>query len=140
MRRILLDTNILLDVFLERKPFVQDAVSLIKAVEQNRIQGCVSLLSVAVVHYVVRKQAGTEAASSAVDAMADTFLVAMTSSDVLKKALAVPFRDFEDALQAAVAVESGCEAIITRNSGDFRGGPLPAFTASEYLARLSGRP
>ena len=140
MKRLFLDTNVLLDVFLGRKPFVQDAVALVKVIDQAGVQGCVSLLSIAVVHYVVRKQAGIEAAGRAVGAIADTFLVTATSAYVLKKALAMPIRDFEDALQAAIALEAGCEAIITRNVRDFPGSPLPALTPSEYLARLSGHP
>ena len=75
-----------------------------------------------------------------VGAIADTFLVTATSAAVLKKALAMPIKDFEDALHAAIALESGCEAIITRNVRDFPGSPLPALTPSEHLARLSGHP
>lgn len=136
MRRLLLDTNVVLDVLLDREPFAEDASSVWAEVESGRAAGLLSAHAVTTIHYLNSRAVGARAARDTTAALLSVFDVAPVDSGVLRSALALGWRDFEDAVTAAAARGARCSALVTRNPGDFKGSPVRVLTPAESLAWL----
>lgn len=114
------DTNVIMDVLLEREPYAEDSCQVLRLCEERRINGFVSASCITDIYYLVRKYMySTELAYQAVGKVLEIFRVcSVTNNDVLvafqKKA-----GDFEDCLVATCAASIGCDYIVTRNKRDF---------------------
>lgn len=135
--KIMCDTNIIIDVLLEREPFAEDSYSILSLCEEHKIDGYVSASSVTDIYYLVRKYThSTELAYHAVGKLLEIVKVcSVTNEDVLiafqKKA-----RDFEDCLVATCAKSIHCNYIVTRNKKDFEEFDIPALTPGELLLQI----
>jgi putative PIN family toxin of toxin-antitoxin system len=137
--RVLVDTNILLDDFLEREPFVEDAAALMEAIESERIVGYVTATTLTNIFYIARRQTRRiELARQAVSETLTLMEVCLVDRAILEAAFASNLRDFEDAVQLACAMASRLNAIITRNAQDFAAATLPILSTRELLESLSG--
>jgi predicted nucleic acid-binding protein len=135
--RILVDTNIILDQFLEREPFVEDADALIVAIESERIIGYVTATTLTNIFYIARRQTRSiQLARQAVSETLRLMEICPVDSVILQQAFASNLTDFEDAVQLACAMAESLDAIITRNAGDFAGAILPILSVRELLDRL----
>lgn len=136
--KIMCDTNVVLDVLLDREPFVQDSYKILSLCEEHRIHGFVSASSISDIYYLTRKYThSTELAYRAIGKLLEIVKVcSVTNNDVLvayqKKA-----KDFEDCLLATCAKSIGCDFIITRNKRDFEEFDIPLLTPTELLKQLS---
>ena len=128
MRRILFETNVVLDVLLDRQPYVEASAAVWAAVETGRSEGMLSAHAVTTIHYLVRKEKGNVKARRIISAILRVFRVAAVDGTVIQEALQLPFSDFEDAVTAAAARLAGCECIVTRDPKGFRGSPVRALT------------
>jgi predicted nucleic acid-binding protein len=134
--RALVDTNILLDLVLDRMPFADDAAALWEACRAGRFDGYVSAISPLNVFYVVRKARDTDTARRAVQDILTAFDVCIMDADTLETALSLPPKDYEDAVQLAGALAHELDAIITRDAADFAGATLPLFSPVDFLKQL----
>jgi predicted nucleic acid-binding protein len=136
MRKIFLDTNIILDLLAYRMPFYTDAAELFSLADKKKLTLSISSLCFADIHYILSKQnPGME-----VRKILRNFkvLVNVLSLDdkITDLALNSEFRDFEDAIQYYTAIENEQELIITRNQADFKDSKLPIMTAGEFLKSI----
>lgn len=138
MKQFLLDTNVLLDLLLDRSPWAADAASLWEAHRQGQIKVWIAAFSLPTIYYVVRKQGGLPAARTAVEACVRTLDIASTDQAALLAAHALAGPDFEDDLQIACAIQAGVDAIVTRDPGGFTASPISVLTPAEVVATLSG--
>lgn len=135
--KIMCDTNVIIDVLLEREPFVEDSCKILKLCEEHKIDGFVSAASVTDIFYLVRKYThSTELAYKAVGKLLEIVKVcSVTNNDVLiafqKKA-----KDFEDCLVATCAKSIHCDCIITRNKRDFEGLGISVLTPAEFFLKI----
>jgi predicted nucleic acid-binding protein len=136
MMRILLDTNIVLDVLLNRQPFVSESRRVWEAADQGAFDACIAGFMIPTIHYVCRKQAGHGTADAAVDICLDAFEVAALYRECLVAARRFQGKDFEDDLQIASAVADFIQGIVTRNPKDFAGSPISVYTPKELLEIL----
>lgn len=134
--RVLFDTNVVLDLLLDREPHAQVAAELISLADQGRIDGVVCATTLTTVHYLASKAAGSAEAHHCVDDMLALFDVASVDREVLRAALGLRFPDFEDAVLHEAATVAGCSAIVTRNGRDFGAATLPVFDPHELLAAV----
>ena len=118
--RVLLDTDVVLDLILDRQPFVQAATQLFELHEQGRLDIFVAAITLINVFYVTRKNKGLDTARRAVDELLAKVGVCPLDQQILEQARKAAFKDYEDAVQHASAVASGLEAIITRNLSDYK--------------------
>lgn len=88
-------------------------------------------------YYLVNKHAGRPRADEVIDWLLERFEVAEANSDVFRQARNLSFRDYEDAVVAAMAERAKCDCILTRNAGDFSSCRVLALTPSEWLERES---
>lgn len=134
--RVLLDTDVVLDLVGDRQPFVVEASVLLLAHEQGQIEAFVSAITPVNVFYILRKQRGAVGARQAVDTVLTTFSICSIDQSMLTAAHALPMSDFEDALQVAVAQAAALDAVITRNTDDYTHAPILVLSPAEALKRI----
>jgi predicted nucleic acid-binding protein len=127
--KILIDTNILLDVALRRPEFFADSSAVLDWAELNPKQASVAWHSISNLAYIVKQ----DARSFIADLL--TFIeVAAGDTSTVRQALAMPTKDLEDALQASAAIAFGADIIVTRDVTDFKKLPIKAMTPSEFAS------
>jgi predicted nucleic acid-binding protein len=132
--KILVDTNILLDVAQVRAEFFADSEKVLRWCEANPGSGMVAWHSISNLNYVLRKN--PQQAREYIEDLVEFLEVVQTGTPQVKHALVLLMTDFEDALQVSAAVAGGVDVIVTRNARHFRGSPVPVQTPAEFLASL----
>ncbi|RMD59608.1 PIN domain-containing protein [Candidatus Parcubacteria bacterium] len=135
--KVLFDTNVLLDLLLERSPFVAPAARLVARVERGELVGLLGATTVTTIHYLVAKVAGKDKAIEGVRNLLTIFAVAPVNRTVLELAESSGFSDFEDAVLHEAGRLAGANAIVTRNPDDFKTGTLIVHTPAALEAILS---
>lgn len=132
MKRIFVDTNVIVDLIADRKPFSKFAIELFQKAENKKVTLFVSSHSIATTHYLLKKYIGEKELRSILYALLDYVTVVPVSVDTLKKGLRSKHKDFEDAVQiiCASSVEN-MDCIVTRNIKDFQGSEVPVFAPDE---------
>ena len=138
--RVLFDTDVILDVLLDRPGFVEPATSLWEASEEGRFDAYISAMTPVNVFYIARKLKGAEAARKIAGELLMAFRLCPLDHATLQAALPLPLGDYEDAVQLATALAGQMDAIVTRNLKDYKNAAFPMFSPVEFLARLTGKP
>ena len=134
--RILFDTNIVLDLLLERQPFVEYAQMLFEKVESNQLTGYLGATTITTLDYLLTKTLSTQEAKQIIKKLLTLFDVAPVNRLVLENALESGFVDFEDAVLHAAAMHSGAQAIVTRDEKGFQKAKLPIYSPEALLNAL----
>jgi predicted nucleic acid-binding protein len=137
--RVLFDNDVVLDLILEREPFVADAAALFALHEQGRISGYVAAITPINVFYVTRKAKGLDVARRTVEELLNSLDVCPLDKPTMGTAHKLSFTDFEDAVQHASAEAAGPDAIVTRNVDDYKNAMLPVFTPADFLLHLKSQ-
>lgn len=132
---IYVDSDIILDLVIGRKPFVVEAKRLFALAETGKVKLHTTPVVFANIFYILRKQYPAETIKTNLKMLRQLISVISVDQSCVDKALSSPFTDFEDALQYHAALESGMNAIITRNLSDFRLATIPVMTAGDFLAQ-----
>jgi predicted nucleic acid-binding protein len=136
MKRIFIDTNIMLDLLGERSPFYDSIAKIATLAEKKKLTMVVSPISFATVSYFLSKYENSEIAKDKLRKFKIISEISVLNGQTIEKGLNSPMKDFEDALQYCSATESNCDIIITRNGKDFKKSLLPTMTADEFLKSL----
>jgi predicted nucleic acid-binding protein len=136
MKRLFFDVNVLLDALLARTPHSDAAVNLWAAAERRQVAGFVPAHGVTTVFYLILRAKSAATARRAVADLLTVFRVAAIDHTVLQRALALAWRDFEDAVCAAAAEAAGCDFIVTRDPDGFKSSPLPTLNPVTALTLL----
>jgi len=138
--KVLIDTNVILDVLLERHPFYHNSFIIFKLVDQERISGFLSASGMTDIFYLLRKARHNSAGVYPImDELTALFTVAPVNETTIANALALRWKDFEDAVQFTVAKEKGIDCIITRNAADYEVHDIPCMTPTEFIASFKER-
>jgi predicted nucleic acid-binding protein len=133
---LLFDTNVILDVLLNREPWVKEASALWKANDEGALTGYVVASSFTDIFYVARRLVGLESARAAVRLCLEAFAICPADRQSLERAESLSGGDFEDNLQIACAQFAGVDAIATRDKEGFGDSPVPVLSPAEALAQL----
>ena len=133
---MLIDTNILVDFALDRRPFSESATLLLDHLQSTAITAYVSWHSISNFHYVVSPITGDAGTRRLIVELLRFVSVAETTTDDVLYAASLPMRDFEDAMQVAATRACGASHIVTRNARDYVRSPIPAVDAEEALRLL----
>lgn len=136
MRRVLYDTNVLLDVLLSRAPHVAASAAALDLVGRGAVEGYVAGHAVTTIAYLVQREKGAAAARTALGHLLSRLHVAAITDSSVRVALTLRLTDFEDAVCVAAAQEAGCTAIVTRNQTHFRKADVPAVLPEALVAAL----
>jgi predicted nucleic acid-binding protein len=131
MKRIFIDTNIVLDFLLEREPFVEDAAKLFAKIDAGEIAGFIAATTITNIYYIIRKAAGVTVAQDAISQILTDLHICAVDKNILETAVALNFRDFEDAVQYACAMKSMVDVIVTRDVSGFLGSEIPVISPGE---------
>jgi predicted nucleic acid-binding protein len=138
--KVLIDTDVVLDLLLDRQPFVQEAMELWEANRLGRFEGYITSIVPINVFYIIRKLQDIKAARKAVSRLLAAFQVCLVDHSALQIALTLPFTDYEDAVQHASAEANQIEIIVTRNLKDYSNATLTVFVPADFLKHLSKQP
>ena len=133
MKRLFLDTNVILDLLGERQPFYKPIAQLITLADQGKLKVASSPLSLGTVYYFLEKYEGTTVAIDKLRKFKVLCDICKMEENTVEKALNSSFPDFEDALQYFAALDSGCHIIVTRDAKDFKQSDLPVMDAQEFI-------
>ncbi len=134
--RVLLDTNILLDVLLDRAPFVTDSSAIWAACDAGQIVGAIPASTLTDIFYIARRTTDLATAQIAIGLCLATFDICPVDRATLERAAALPGADFEDNVQLACALIAGLDAVVTRNDKDFSAAPIAVLTPAALIAKL----
>jgi predicted nucleic acid-binding protein len=134
--KILIDTNIVLDLILEREPFVEDAIALFEQIEQGKLEGHIAATTITNIFYIIRKTEGLEVALAAVNRLLIGLQFCVVDRQTVGMALSLGLKDFEDSIQLACATLNQLDGIVTRDRKDFIGSNLPIYSPTELLNQL----
>lgn len=134
--RVLLDTNILLDVLLNRPGLSDESAEAIVRCEESGVEMFVALHGIATAYYLLRRGRTEAETLSELDRILVWARVALVGDPEVREARKMGLRDFEDALQAASARACDADWIITRDEAGFRNSPVAAISPSQFLSRF----
>lgn len=131
--RVLFDTNIVLDVLLNRNPFVENSAALVSLAEQSVIDGYLCATTITTIDYLITKSVSKAQAKIAIQKLLSIFSIAEVNKHVLLLSTESKFTDFEDAVQHYSGKQVQAAAIVTRNINEFKYSEYPAYTPVELL-------
>lgn len=134
MNKILLDTDVILDFFFDRKPFAENATKILTYCENKKISGYVTPVILSNIYYLLRKTATHQQVIAHLKMLLTILEIASVNKSIVLKAIHSDFNDFEDALQNFTAEnEKGIKIIVTRNFKDYKTSKLSVMTPELYL-------
>lgn len=134
--KVLIDTNIILDVLCNRREFVGDSSKVFKLCEVKKITGYISVLSIPNIVYIMRKELDTDKVKEILEKLSLIFEFVDLKADDLKRASTLDFKDYEDAIQSTQASRIKANYIITRNIKDYNKSKVTAIKPSELIDRI----
>ena len=134
--KILLDTNIVIDLLMDRTPFSEYAAEIFSMVEDGGAIGYLCTTTVTTIYYLAAKSVGTDKADKEIGKLLQLFEVAPVNRHVLETALTAGFTDFEDAVIHEAACHVGADALVTRDKKVFEKSRIPVYNAEEMVKIL----
>lgn len=134
MKSVLLDTDIILDFFFDRKPSSEYSAQILSLCESKEIKGYVTSVIISNVYYLLRQTASHDKVIEKLTQLITLTEVLITSKEIIIQALNSKFKDFEDALQNYSAeVSENIDVVITRNTKDYKNSNLSIMTPETYI-------
>jgi len=135
--KVLIDTNVILDVLLKQEPFYKDSFVIFQLADSGSIKGILAAVSMTNVFFLLRKARNNITdVYQIMDKLAALFTVAPVNEATISTALALRWKDFEDAVQFVTAQENNVDYIITRNEADFISSDIPCMSPTDFIAYL----
>jgi predicted nucleic acid-binding protein len=136
MKRMLVDTNVILDVLLDRHPHAERSADIWTAIETGQSEGLLAAHVITTIHYLIQRELGVTKAKRLISEILRVFRVAAVDNAVVETALRLPLADFEEAVTAAAARSAECDYIVTRDPKGFRGSPFRPLAPEAALPLL----
>ena len=131
--RLLFDTNVVLDVLLDREPFSTRMAFLFSKVEKGELSGYLCATTITTIHYLASKAVGANEAKAEIGKLLNLFEIAPVNRPVLEAALQSKFPDFEDAVVHEAAQHVGAHGIVTRDVRGFKQATISVYSPEELI-------
>ena len=136
--KVLIDTNVVLDVLLNRSEFFVDSRTIFELVEKKQIFGCITASAITDIFYILKKEIkNIETVYQAIEKIAAIFFIAQVSETSISNALTLRWRDFEDAVQFVAAKENDVTCIITRNKSDYETSDIQCISPIDFIVQIN---
>ena len=132
-KRVFVDTNILLDVLLEREGFYYDALNIWANAEEGNVDAFIAAISLNNVHYVMRRIKSETTAMISVKILMQIFKIVPVDADVLRLAVDFHDKDFEDDIQLQCALKAKCSHLFTRNPNHYDNSLIAVLPPSAFV-------
>ncbi|WP_259066337.1 type II toxin-antitoxin system VapC family toxin [Mucilaginibacter sp. X4EP1] len=136
MKSIFIDSDVLLDILLDRRPFYDWAMGVFLLVDEKKFLGYTSVHSLLNIHYLAKKRTGEKSARSSIKLLTSKLKIITEDISIVDKAIESDFSDFEDAVQYYAAMSVNADFIVTRNIKDYKQSTIPVLTAEQFLRTL----
>ncbi len=133
MHKVFLDTNIIIDIALDRKPFSEESFEILSLCEKGLIKGYISTITIVNCYYILRKSPKHLIDSFVRDILKFIELCDTSALDI-QNVYDSEYIDFEDAVQNQIAIRSKCSTVITRDENDFSNSKLKILAPKEFIA------
>ena len=138
MTDLFIDTDVIIDFLIDRKPHSREAAVIFTLIEQKKLKGYTSSLTFSNLYYVLKKLESHSKVLNKLESLSNLINILKVEGQTIKSALASGFPDFEDSIQYFSAVDSKkIDAIITRNIKDYKKSEIPVLTPGDYLKMAS---
>lgn len=134
--KVLIDTNVILDVLCNRKMFVEDSLKIFKLSETKQIDGYISALSIANIIYKMRKEVSNMNIKKIIDMLSHIFNIIELNEQDLMEACNLQFNDYEDGIHCNQASKILADYIITRNIKDYKNSVIKPISPSELTRQF----
>jgi len=137
--KVLIDTNIVLDVLLRRADFLDASYNVLKLSTLDKMGIFVTANGITDIYYILhRTNKDSEKSKEAIIRLLDLVSIADVTASDITNALSSKVTDFEDALAGVIAKRIKADCIITRNTKDFNNSPVPAIDPKDFLHQFAG--
>ncbi len=134
MTDLFIDTDVIIDFLIDRKPHSREAAIIFTLIEQKKIKGYASSLTFSNLYFVLRKIESHNKVKAKLESLSQIVGILKVEERTIKDALASDFPDFEDGIQYFSALDSKkIDVIITRNTKDYKKSDIPVMTPGDYL-------
>ncbi len=133
---ILFDTNVILDVMLDRLPFSEPASQLLSYVERGEVSGLICATTVTTIHYLATKVLGKKESHKKIQDLITLFGIASVNRVVIEDSVKSNFSDFEDSVIYHAALHAGAQSIVTRDQKGFELSAIPVYNPVDLLKLL----
>ena len=134
MNNLFIDTDVIIDFLIDRKPFSREAAIIFTLIDQKKLKGYASALTFSNLYYVLRKFESHNKVILKLDSLSNLIVVLKVDDQIIRNAINSGFPDFEDSIQYFCAADyKKIEAIITRNTRDYKNSELPVMTPGDFL-------
>lgn len=137
MKRVLIDSDVVIDFVLERQPFEIEAKEIFRHIARQKFDAYITSITPINVFYIGRKIKGQQDTLKAIKRLFDILEVITADKNLLQKSLSSKITDYEDAVQHACAEAESLDAIVTRNLSDYKNATLPVYSPTEFLNLLN---
>jgi len=137
MKKVFVDTNIIVDLIVDRKPYSKFAIDIFRSAEEKKLKLFTSSHSIATTHYLLKKYIDEKELRDILYNLLDYVQVVPVDADTIKKGLRSKHKDFKDAIQmiCAYSIEK-IDCIVTRNIKDFRASEIPVLSPDELVKKI----
>lgn len=133
MTRVLFDVNVVLDVLADRDPHADASSGALGLAEQGRVEGIVAAHTVTTLYYLLERDVGRARAGRALSALLGFLEVEPVDGPTLRQALALGWKDFEDAVQAVCAETAKADYLVSRDVAGFKKATVRTVAPAELL-------
>jgi predicted nucleic acid-binding protein len=137
LKKVLFDSDVLLDVLLNRHPFIVDSAQALNTVATEQIKGYLAGHAVTNLYYIMRRQLNSAITHEKLNQLLQRIEVASVTDNIIRSALQNPMPDFEDAVTSEAAYAAQIDLIVTRNISDFEKSPVFAILPGKLIEMLS---
>lgn len=136
--KLLIDTNVILDVLLQREPFFHAAAAVLTLSQKNGVQEYVSASAITDIYYIANKQMKDRASvQNLLKRLLMVVSVAAVSEREIRSALDFSWTDFEDCVQYSVALLNEMDGIVTRNPNDYQQATIPIWLPEQVVKKFA---
>jgi len=133
MKRVFLDTNVVLDYILQRHPWHAEAQPVWEQIANGKMEGFISAITPLNISYIVRKSFESSIMLTLLNDLYDALEIVPLDQTILRAGLVSPINDYEDAVNEISAVQARVEVILTRDINDFKKARLPVLTPGDFV-------
>jgi len=138
--KVLIDTNVALDILLNRIEFYSNSVGIFVMAEKKLVIGYISASAVTDIFYIAQRKLGKKVIKEAIKKVLKIFYPATVTDNNIYQALDLGWDDFEDSLQYVVGEGLAVDYIVTRNTQDFTSCSINTVTSEQFLKIISQQP
>jgi len=134
--KVLIDTNVALDILLKRQDY-PNAEVIYSLAEKNKIACYISASAITDIFFLSKKDLGKKPAKEALKTLLSVFKPAAVTDSHIYQALDLAWDDFEDSVQYIVGESFSADYIITRNAKDYSSGSITAVSPEDFLKTIT---